>query len=85
MNVAAPRGGRARWRGAGMPTLGDHFVSSQGEHVTAWSGDFGGRHGSSTLTVDELQEVETGAPSRSIGSPDQARISGPWTFTFSVP
>ena len=66
-------------------TLGDYFVNSQGEHVTTWSGDFGGRHGRWTLTVDELTGGETGAPSSSTGSPEQARIAGPWTFTFSVP
>jgi hypothetical protein len=70
---------------SGEMTLGSMFMNSGGEHVTTFSGDYRGRHGEWSLTVDALSGVDTKAPSSEGGLPKQARIAGPWIFKLSLP
>ncbi len=69
---------------SGEMTVGSMFTNSSGEHVTTFSGDYRGRHGEWSLTVDALSGIDTKAPS-SEGLPKQARIAGPWIFKLSLP
>lgn len=68
----------------GEMTLGSTFVNSRGEHVTTFSGDFGGRRGQWVLTVNSLEGVQSVAavPGSAL---KQVRIEGQWTFKFSLP
>jgi hypothetical protein len=68
---------------SGEMTVGSMFMNSSGEHVTTFSGDYRGRHGEWSLTVDALTGFDTTAPSGQ-GLPKQARIAGPWIFKLSL-
>jgi hypothetical protein len=68
----------------GLITLGSSFMNGRGEHVQTFSGDFSGRHGEWTFTVDALFGSDTTVPNDQNGLPKQARIEGPWTFKFSL-
>jgi hypothetical protein len=70
-----------------LMTTGAYFINSHGEHVTTFSGDFRGRNGEWTVTVDSLWGVDSSAASAGTqgSEPKQAREAGPWTFKFVVP
>ncbi len=70
-----------------LMTTGAYFINSHSEHVTTFSGDFRGRKGEWTVTVDSLWGVDTTAASAGThgSEPKQAREAGPWTFKFVLP
>jgi hypothetical protein len=59
-------------------------MNGRGEHVQTFSGDFSGRHGEWTFTVDALFGSDTTISNDQNGLPKQARIEGPWTYKFSL-